>query len=443
MMELFTLLLFCVFLLICLLFDLSILYALAAGLVLFLLYGKRKGYSRRELMQMTLSGVMTVKNILITFVLIGMLTALWREAGTIPAIVCYTAKLIRPSVFLLMAFLLNCLLSILTGTAFGTAATMGVICTTIAAAMQVEPLLVGGAVLSGVFFGDRCSPVSTSALLVSELTGTNIFRNIKNMLRTALVPFIAACTVYGLAGAFSVRSEATVDIESIFGSIFALNWVVLLPALVILALSLMQINVKIAMTASILVSIPICLFVQDTPVGELPSLLLTGFRASDPEIAAMLNGGGIQSMLRVAAIVCLSSSYSGIFQKTGLLLPAKQMISRLSARTNPYTATLATSIVAGMIACNQTLAIMLTDQLCSQEERDKTRFSIFLEDTAVLVSPLIPWSIAGAVPLATIGAPSSSVIFACFLYFVPVWRLITEAIRKRRGCEKSPDLSEE
>lgn len=71
---------------------------------------------------MAVSGIKTVKNVLITFLLIGMLTALWRESGTIPVIVCYATKLIRPSLFLVMAFLLNCLVSFMTGTAFGTAA---------------------------------------------------------------------------------------------------------------------------------------------------------------------------------------------------------------------------------------------------------------------------------------------------------------------------------
>ena len=105
-MELITLALFCLGLFLCLLLDWSILYALLVGLLLFLLYGRRKGYSWGELVKMAFDGVKTVRNILITFLLIGVLTAFWRSAGTIPVIVCYAAKLIRPSVFLVMTFLL-------------------------------------------------------------------------------------------------------------------------------------------------------------------------------------------------------------------------------------------------------------------------------------------------------------------------------------------------
>lgn len=47
---------------------------------------------------------------------------------------------------------------------------------------------------------------------------------------------------------------------------------------------------------------------------------------------ALLNGGGVVSMLRVTAIVCISVAYSGIFQATGLLGTARAGIARMSRR---------------------------------------------------------------------------------------------------------------
>lgn len=431
-MEWIVLGLFCTGLLLCIVLDFSILYALGAGLVLFWLYGKYKGFSWGALFEMSLSGVKTVKNILITFLLIGLLTALWRDAGTIPVIVCYATRLIRPSIFLLMTFLLNCGVSILTGTAFGTAATMGVICATMANTMGVDLMLVGGAVLSGVFFGDRCSPVSTSALLVAELTGTNIFQNIKGMVRTAMVPFLATCGIYTLIGIFTVGDGQVPDLQSMFGREFALSWVALLPAVVILVLSVMQVNVKKAMSLSILTALPISLLVQGTTVAQLPALLFSGYKAADPQVAAMINGGGVMSMVRVACIVSLSSAFSGIFRSTGLLDSIKQAIGKLSARTNPFAATMCTSLVAGMIACNQTLAIMLTNQLCDDLEPDNAKRAMNLENTAVVLSALVPWSIASGVPLASVGGPARSILLACFLYLLPLWRLLVEYSGKKQ-----------
>ena len=439
-------------LLICIGLDISILWALGFGLALFLLYGRKKGFSWQELLGMAVRGVMTVKNILITFLLIGILTALWRAAGTIPVIVCYAAGWIRPSVFLLMTFLLNCGISLLIGTSFGTAATMGVICATMGNAMGVSPVLTGGAVLSGIYFGDRCSPVSTSALLVAAVTGTDIYGNIRRMLRSALIPFLVSCAIYlaagaavtagmigsagaaGTAGAVGAGASAigTLDLQAVFSKAFVLHWSALIPAAVIFTLALCRVNVKIAMAASIASAIPLCLILQNMHMPELLRVAVFGFFPQDPEVAAMVSGGGIVSMLRVAGIVCISSSYSDIFKQTGLLDGAKKAIASISAATTPYTAAMVTSIAAGMIACNQTLTILLTNQLCSDLNPDKEQFAVDLEDSAVVIAPLVPWSIAGAVPLSAIGAPTAAILAAFYLILLPLWRAGLSWVKERR-----------
>lgn len=365
-----------------------------------------------------------------TFFLIGMLTVIWREAGTISVIVCLAAKLIQPAVFLLLTFLLNCLISFLTGTAFGAAATMGVICSTMGAPLQISPILTGGAVLSGVYFGDRCSPVSTSALLVATLTQTDIFNNIKKMLQTATIPFLLTCLIYALIGFMLNGSGDVPDLDAIFGLEFNLSLWAVVPALVVLILSLCRVNVKITMIASIIAALPICLWVQQTPLEAIPGILLTGYTAQNVEVAAMLNGGGIVSMLRVAAIVCISSAYSGIFQNTGLLENIKCSLQRLAKKTTAFAAMLLTSAITGMIACNQTLTIMLTHQLTDSTEKDKEQLAIALEDSAVVVAPLVPCSIAEAVPLASIDAPLTSIVFACFLYLLPLYGFVKSVIYK-------------
>ena len=423
-MEWLALGLFCGGLVACLLLDWSILCALLFGLLLFLLYGRRKGFSWPELMKMALDGVKTVKNILFTFLLIGVLTALWRAAGTIPVIVCYAAQLIRPSVFLLMTFLLNAGVSVLTGTSFGTAATMGVITAAMGSVFGVAPILTGGAVLSGAFFGDRCSPVSTSALLVAELTKTGIFDNIRRMLKTALVPFLLSCAVYGLLGLLTPRGEGALDLTALFSREFSLSLWAVIPALVILVLSLLKVNVKLAMAASILSAVPLCLWLQGQTPLALLRLAILGYAAGDAEVSAMLSGGGVLSMVRVGAIVCLSSSYSVLFQRTGLLDSIRAAIGRLARRTSPFFALLLTSVLAGMVACNQSLTILLAHQLCRELHPDPSDMALDLEDTAVVVAPLVPWSIAGAVPLAAVGAPAAGALLACYLYLLPVWRLI-------------------
>lgn len=425
--------LFCGALVLGILLDVSMLWALSLGLGLFWFYGRRRGFSWRALGRMTWEGVATVGGILITFLLIGVMTALWRAAGTVPVLVCYAAELIRPGVFLLMCFLLNCGLSVLTGTSFGTSATMGVVCAAMGAALGVSPVLSGGAILSGAFFGDRCSPVSTSALLVAAVTKTNIYDNLRAMLRTALVPFLLSCGIYGLMG-LGLRGEgAGLDLRAIFAGSFRLHWLALLPAAVILVLAALRVKVRLAMSLSILASLPICLFLQGMTPLELLRAALEGFTPADPAAAKLVSGGGLTSMLQVSAIVCLSSSYSGLFQKTGLLEGCKRGVARLNTRLGRYPATLLSSIPAGMAACNQTLAILLTAQLCREQYGDPRELALDLEDTAAITSPLIPWCIAGAVPLAMVGAPLTALPLAVYLWLIPLWRCLRDLRRRKKA----------
>ena len=424
---------FGVCLLACVFTGASIVLAMTAGFVLFFGYGLWKGKTWKEMLGFSVQGIRTVRNVLITFLLIGILTAVWRSSGSIAFIVYHAASFCRPSVMVLVSFLLCCLISFLTGTAFGSAATIGVICMTMAVTLQVDPVLAGGAVLSGVFFGDRCSPVSTSALLVGELTGTSVFDNIRRMLPTTIAPFLLSCAIYGGLGFLSAGVGDPPDLWALFSREFTFHWSMLLPAAAILLLSLLRVRVKMAMAVSIAAGIGVCLAVRGLVPLEVGRLLVFGYQAADPQVASMLNGGGIVSMVQVAVIVCLSSAYAGIFQETGLLDQVKAWIAKLSRRITPYGGVLATSVLGGMVSCNQTLNIMLTYQLCDDLGEEPDRLAIDLEDTAVVVSPLIPWSIACTAPMASSGAPVAGVVAACFLYLLPLCRLLGGLRLQSRG----------
>ena len=431
MVEISVLSLFAVALVICIGYDISILIALVFGFFLFFGYGLFQKHSVREMAVMAFSGVKTVKNILITFVLIGIITAVWRVCGTIPYIVYHATSVCSPRIMVLITFLLCCLISSLTGTAFGTAATMGVICVTMATSMGVPLLYSGGAVLAGSFFGDRCSPMSTSALLVSTVTGTDLYRNIGNMIKTSVVPFAITCVIYTLLGMGTGGDFDTTQIQVLFADNFVLHPAAIIPAAVIILLSCFRVNVKITMSVSILCGMVIAFLIQKVSPVQLLDIAIWGYKPENPAVAALLSGGGVQSMVKVFCIVCLSSCYSGIFRGTGLLEGFRSGLNRLSNGILPFGSILVTSILTVMVSCNQALAIMLTHQLCMDVEPDPETMASHLENTVVVIAPLIPWSIAGAVPLATVGAPTACILTACYLYLLPVWNYII-AIRNHR-----------
>ncbi len=424
-MELWILAAFSAALIACLAAGKSLIFALLAGFILFFSHGLKTGHSFSEMVHLALSGIKTTKNVLITLSLVGMLTAAWRISGTIPYIVYHASQWCDGSAVLLASFLLCALVSALTGTSFGTAATIGVICMTIANSMNIPPMYSGGAIMAGSYFGDRCSPMSTSALLVAAITKTDIFTNCRLMVKTAIVPSILTCVIYASMGILFQGSSTSSNAAELFCRSFNLSWITLVPAALVIILSARRIDVKAIMITSTIAAAIIASEIQHMPLSEIFASCLLGFHPADPDLARLASGGGIVSMADVVAIICISSSYAGMFSGTGFLEAIQTHMTVLSQRITPFGTIIATSIITSMISCNQTLATMLTHQLCQSVEPDPQRLAIHLENTVIIISALIPWSIACSAFLAIIDAPLASVILACYLYFIPLWNFLT------------------
>ena len=131
-------------------------------------------------------------------------------------------------------------------------------------------------------------------------------------------------------------------------------------------------------------------------------------------------------------IVSVSSTFSGLFDGTGLLTGLRGLTHRLAEKATPFGSLLAVSVVTSVISCNQTLAIMLSHALCREEQTNR-ELAIGLENTAVVIAPLVPWSIAGAVPLSSLNAPTMALLGACYLYFIPLWNLVVSLYRRKRS----------
>ena len=415
----------------CILLGQSLILAIWVGIAAFAALGLRRGMTVRAMWDAAWEQGRKMCCVIVIYMLIGAITALWRSAGTIAFFIYHGLRIITPQLFLLVTFLLTSFISYALGTSFGVVGTLGVILMALARSGGVSVAITAGTIVAGAYFGDRCSPVSTSALLVSELTETNIYDNIKRMLKTALVPFLLSCGVYAALGMVKSGSGAAGELWSLYGREMTLHWVMCLPAVLILILSVLRVNVKKAMSVSILAAVVLCIFLRHLDAVTILKTAILGYTASDAEVGAMLNGGGIISMVRVALIVMISSAYSGIFRKTGLLDGLCGRVTALRDKTSPYASMLLTAVLASLLACNQTLTIILTHQLCAPSQKDKEEFAINLENSAVVIAALVPWSIAGATPLSTVGAPMTGMAFACFLYILPLCELVRRTAQQR------------
>lgn len=404
------------------------LIALFIGFILIIAYGKFRRFGWRELFMMAVSNVAAARNIVVVMLLVGALTALWRASGTIAYIVSVTSGALQPAIFLPASFVLNALLSVLTGTSVGTAATMGSICMSVGTALGVPPAICGGAVLSGAFFGDRCSPVSTSALLVAEVSQTNIYDNIRGMIRTCVIPFAISLLVFAVGGYLMENAPAETSIANIFEAHYRLHWTLLLPAITILILASLRLDIKLNMVISILLSAILAYCIQGISILQICSTMIFGFDAPE-EISSMLSGGGLLGMVKMCVTILISLTYVGLFKGLGILEKLKALISKMGHKVSPFGCTFITGTLTGMICCNQTMSIVLTNEMCANIVPDKNKRALFIENSSVVVVGLIPWNLASLIPLGAMGAPTSAILFAAYLYLIPLTQLIMS--RKR------------
>ncbi len=419
-MEYFVIVLFSLILLLTMLFKIHLLYALGCGYMLFFLYGLYKGCTVKDLFEHSFDGIKNIGNLVSLFILIGILTATWRACGSIAYLVVNSTYILIPSLFLFSTFVLCTIISMLTGTSFGTSATMGVICMTMGNILNIDPAYLGGAILSGSYFGDRMSPLSTSAHLVAKITRTYIFINIRNMFRSCIIPTILTCLIYILLGYENSGQDIPRDTLNLLEKSFTLSWEASIPVLFVLILALLRVNSKIIMLVSIVAASLLTIFIQKISLMELLKLYWFGFSSQDVQLNAVLGGGGVISMLTVVCIISISSSYVGIFKISNFFEIIYTHIAKLSEKITPFGSTAVTSLFVSMITCNQTLSIFLIRSLFEKQYKKNRNLAHAIENSAVVLAGLVPWNIACSVVLTNVDAPASSVLYAFLLYLIPI-----------------------
>lgn len=411
-------------------------YPLTLGLIIFAIIACRRGYKFIDVLKMTYNGGKKSLIVLEIFILIGAITASWMAAGTVPAIVYYGMKYLNPKLFILSAFIISSIVSFLIGTSFGTIGTVGVALMVMARSGGVSPVIAGGAILAGAYFGDRCSPMSSSANLVAHITETKLYDNIKNMTKTSALAFIISCILYAvLSYRFPVVSSSS-SISNEIIRIYNVSYITLIPAIIILVLALFKVNVKILMTLSIAAASLIAIVIQHNTIYDLIKYIGFGYSMNQTStLSSIIQGGGILSMLKVSLVVFISSGFTGIFEETNMLSTVEDTIKKPRGRAGMFFINIIVSIVTAAFGCSQVLAVILTHLLIKEGYKENgisnSELASDIENTAIVISPLIPWNIACLVPLTTLGTSFEAIIFSLYLFLLPILNLLSLFLKEK------------
>ena len=181
----------------------------------------------------------------------------------------------------------------------GTASIVGLPLIIIARSGNVNLNIAAGAIIAGVYFGDRCSPMSSSAILVSKLTGTNLFTNIKNMFQSSVIPFILSIGFYYEFSKLNPLKVVNINLTNELLSTFKIEYLILIPVLVILVLCLLKVKIQYAMVLSMFAAAITGILVQGHTPLQVLNYIILGFKLDDHNLLHnIIRGGGIVSMLK-------------------------------------------------------------------------------------------------------------------------------------------------
>ena len=282
----------------------------------------------------------------------------------------------------------------------------------------------GGAVLSGAYLGERLSPASSSAALTAALAGVEQHDFQLRMWRTTPLPLALSLVFYGGISLLHPIQQVDQTILRALEEGFDLSWTVVLPAVILLVLPFFKVSAARSILVSCGAAAVLAVWEQGRPLAEVAWSCVAGYVVEQPELTGILSGGGLLSMVNGMCIVLLSCASSGILNGAELLEPVKARLERMARRTGLYVTTAAVSVASAALLCNQSIALVLTGQMMGESFRrsgkDGLLLSQTLGNTAIVLAAVVPWSIAGSVPLEAMGASALAIPFSFFLFAAPV-----------------------
>lgn len=403
--------------------------------------------------------------------LIGMLSASWMVSGIVPTLICYGVQTIHPVVFLLSACLISALVSLMTGSSWTTIATIGIALLGIGRALGFEDGWTAGAIISGAYFGDKVSPLSDTTVLASSVTGTPLFRHIRYMMLTTLPTLFISLLIFGIAGIW-MGADASHPVgtytDALYGTFHITPWLLAVPVItafliykkvpsliVLFTASVMGITMAVMYQRHLLLDIggvadgsfsAVALFRGIITTFASATSIDTGVEMLDNLVATR----GMQGMLDTIWLILTAMIFGGAMTACGMLRSFLEAVFSpiMHSRAGLVTATVLNGITMNLITGDQYISIILSGNMFRDEYQRQGYESRLLsrstEDSATVVSVLIPWNTCGMTQATVLGVATLTYLpYTFFCLLSPLMSIIHAIFGwkiKRHNDESSPDI---
>lgn len=415
-----------------------------------------RGVAWQDIQQGMVDSVAVSVPVLFIFLMVGMTVSTWILSGTVPLMIVSGLETLSPSAFLPLTCCICALVSVFTGTSWGTVGTVGLALVGIGESLLVPTYLSAGAIVSGAWFGDKLSPLSDTTNFTAAIAGVDLYQHIKNLLPSTLPSMFVAIVIYALLGTQYQSSNfdrtETLAISHQLHTDFNLSLWVLIPPLVIAITIIKRLPPVIGVFLGVIAASVTAMLVQGVTVTTVLQVMMSGYESSsgNPQVDTLLSKGGITSMMWVISLIMIAMALGGALTATGVLQTLLQsLINRIGSRFQVVLASLVAAFGFNL-ASNAFIAYTLPGRvfgpLYDRYQLNRSNLSRVLEDGATMTAPLIPWNsggvfVAGTIGVATLAyapfafanwlSPLFGLLWAYTGWFLPVHTIHTHPLQEK------------
>lgn len=416
--------------------------------------GFSQGLNFDQILEHIKKAINSTLGAIIILLLIGALAGTWLVSGVIPALIFYGLKIAHPSYFLVAASVVCAIISVASGSSWSTIATIGIALLGIGKALGFSEAVVGGAIITGAYFGDKMSPLSDTTNLAAAVSGAQLFDHIRYMLFTTVPSYLINLILFFIIGLNYETSGGSIgltELNNVIEQTFNITPLLfVVPALVVF-LIIKKVDPIPALFMGILSAVLCAIVFQPDLINNLGGsesyfsnsyYVLLSAAGSDTVIETgnaaltdLLSSGGMAGMLNTVWLIICAMVFGGSMEAIGALQKiASWLISGVKSFAGLVATTIGSCLFINLTASDQYLAIVVPGRMYKDAFDAKglapVNLSRTLEDSGTVTSVLIPWNTCGATQSAVLGVATLAYLPFCFFnYLSPIMSFVYALFR--------------
>jgi len=328
------------------------------------------------------------------FILAGAFAHSAKAMGCIDATVNLTLSLLPPQMILAGLFLAACFISLSIGTSVGTIAALVPIAVGIASETGTDVALMTAIIVGGSFFGDNLSFISDTTIVATQTQGCRLSDKFRV---NAFLVFPAAILILGIYLLIGLHVSAPQHIPQV-------EWVKVLPYLVVLVTAIFGMNVMAVLTLGILLTGGIGLVTGSFELYGWMGAMGEGILSMGELIIVTMMAGGILELVK---------------QQGGIDFVIHQLTRHVNGKRGAEMSIAALVSLVDVCTANNTVAILtvggIAKQIGDRYGVDNKKCASILDTFSCVMQGFIPY---GAQMLIAAGLASlNPIAMIPYLYY--------------------------